>query len=1371
MQPITDHDEKLSGLSGSGSKIDGEDVFIFPATVAQHRFWLLDQLQPGNPALNVPLAARLTGRLDEELIERTINEIVKRHEILRTSFQLREGELAQIVSNAKEILLARFDITQVPESSREARINELMVQEGKVPFDLANGPLLRAGLIKIQAEEYILLLTMHHIGSDGWSNGVAIREVAQIYDAIRENRPLPELPLQYADFAVWQQDWLKTPAAQAEREFWRARLRGILPCLNLPTDYPRKASRGNDSTIHTLLLPAQLTDRLKSYCHSENLTLFMVFCTVYAILLRRYSGQRDITIGTPVANRHQPDLEGLIGLFSNPLLLRLKFSPDLTLHGLINQIKTLSLEVMEHQAYPFEKVVEEIQTDPSRAGLPWLQAYMVFQKAFMLPQQMAGIRLTPLRSISPGAMFDWMLGVLERAEGIRLQMEYNTDLFDQSTIEQALHHFQYLLEMVITGRNFRVDELPVLTPQERQRLVVDWNQASLDSPTGRCIHEQFEEQVRLTPDAPAFQSGENSTSYAALNVRANQLAHFLQSQGLSPGSYIGLVVDHGSIEFVISFLAVLKAGGCCVALDLPDDAALLERLLANSRLTLLVTRGNSAVSLPSAANCQIIDLAQAAHLIGSQAAHNPSVPVADEAPAWVAFTTRSRKGAVIRHRALSYSTSVARREFGLTSQDSVAFSLTEMFPALLSGAKLVGRTGTKKINAGDWWQWVRDQGITMASLPTTGWHELVRLLHSDETKAGDPLRLLAIDGGLISPPALLAWQKIAAGRIRLLDRFWLTEAAGAIGYTEPFTTGSAPGRVSLMRPVSHIRCYLLDEHLQPVPQGVPGSLYVESDYLAVEYFAPTAGSELDFVADPISGKVGSRLLKTGDMGRFLPGSGIELLGRIDELAKTNGFRLELCEIRFTIFQHPAIWDAILMPQKISGKNGLVAYWINRENTFVQPQELQAFLAGKLPAYMVPDAFVPLTAWPLTADGRLDFYSLPFPNTTWPADVNGAGVEVIPEALPVTDVTMTPERRFLERQNYWEQVLGKFWRDVLKLKRVKVTDNFFALGGHSLLAIRLISEINKSLNTKLHVPAFFQNPTIEKLAAWLAREQPLKTAPQLVSLQPGRNEGGLFFLEASIGLCRLAELIEIGPASFTTLVPLAPEAYRAALANDFSRLPDLETLSAPHTALIQNHSFSGPCILVGHSFGGLLMFEVAHQLQRAGRRVDLMLMLDTWAKNPRWWQKLRTVTWKSGWESLSFRSGRLWRRYMAKSTREAQPIKVTTEKNKAAEPVTDGFHLPYAEADWDILSKINRKARRDYQFRPLESRAILFRAKKAESTRFLSIDGSMGWAGLFKDGLEIVDCPGDHLTLLKSPNIQLLAQQFQQSIENLSGKQL
>ncbi len=477
MQPVIDHHEKPSGLPGSGGKIAGEDVFIFPATVAQHRFWLLDQLQPGNPALNVPLAARLTGRLDEELLGRAVNEIVKRHEILRTSFQLMDGELVQIVHSAKEIPLARLDVTQVPESNREAKINELMVQEGKVPFDLAHGPLLRAGLIRVQEEEYILLLTMHHIGSDGWSNGIVIREVAQIYDALREARSLPELPLQYADFAVWQQEWLKTPAADAGREFWRTQLRGILPCLNLPADYPRKASRSNDSTIHTLLLPAELTDRLKSYCHAENLTLFMVFCTVYAILLRRYSGQGDVTIGTPVANRNQPDLEGLIGLFSNPLLLRLKFSPDLTLRGLMAQVKTLSLEVMEHQAYPFEKVVEEIQTDPSRAGLPWLQAYMVFQKAFMLPQQMAGVKLTPLRSISPGAMFDWMLGVLERAEGVRLQMEYNTDLFEQSTIDQALHHFQYLLEIVVKGEDFRIDELPLLTPQERQQLVMDWNKS------------------------------------------------------------------------------------------------------------------------------------------------------------------------------------------------------------------------------------------------------------------------------------------------------------------------------------------------------------------------------------------------------------------------------------------------------------------------------------------------------------------------------------------------------------------------------------------------------------------------------------------------------------------------------------------------------------------------------------------------------------------------------------------------------------------------------------------------------------------------------------------------------------------------------
>jgi non-ribosomal peptide synthetase component F/thioesterase domain-containing protein/acyl carrier protein len=1017
---------------------------------------------------------------------------------------------------------------------------------------------------------------------------------------------------------------------------------------------------------------------------------------------------------------------------------------------------------MEHQAYPFEKVVEEIQIDSCRSGLTWLQAYFIFQKAFMLPQEMADLTLKPLRSVSPGAMFEWMMGVLERTEGIRLQLEYNTDLFDESTIERVLHQFQYLLETIVIGRDLRIDELPILTPQERQQLVSDWNETRLTSPTGRFVHTMFEEQVIRTPDAPAFQKAKTQTCYAEVNLRVNQLAYFLQGQGLQLRSYVGLALEQDSIDFVVSFLAVLKAGGCCIALDLPNDAALVARLVTSSQLRLLVTQKKSAASLEPMDKLQIIDLDKEVNLIGNQPEHNPSSPLTDKDPAYVSFTGRSRNGAVITHSALSHGVSVARRELELTSQDFVAFSLTEMLPALLSGAKLVFRTSVEKFNAIDWCQWAGSQGVTVASLPTTSWHDLVHFIQQAEAEALCKLRLMAIGGSQISPPALLAWEQIAAGRIRLVDRFLLAEAAGAVAFTEPMMTGSPLGRVSIVRPAPNTRIYLLDDHLHPVPIGVPGSLFVCGDHLASDYILSAETPDREFVANPIYGKAGSRLIRTGDAGRFLPSGGIELLGRIDDLAKTNGFRSEFSEIRSTLFQHPAVWDVLFVVCEISGKSGLVAYWINHGNTPVQPEELRAFLTERLPAYMVPDVFVPSLLWPMTFDGGIDYKCL--------ALLTPKG-KIDREALPALDLNHPSLRPgFEEPRNLTEAKLVSIWRDILRSENIGISDNFFGLGGNSLTAVRLVNEINKQLKVNLSIPEFFKSSTIEQIARIIQTESHKYREPRLISLKQGNLASFVVFLDAGVGLCRLAEQLEGGPAIYATTVPFSEKVIEAAELKNTAELPSLEELSLSHASLIQNQLPAGSIVLVGHSFGGLLAFEVAHQLQRAGRKIDMLFLLDTWAVSPpqwaksppwsakQWSAKFKALTIKHAIESLTFRANRFLERLMPSIARRRNQM----------QPVGTDANQPITEVPWEVLLVIHQRARMGYQLKPLKTKAVLFRACDSPLARHFNKLGSFGWsAGIFTEGLEILDCPGDHLTLLKSPNLVVLASHFQRYIQSLA----
>ncbi len=1334
----------LDGNHTNGST--GEDVFVFPTTVAQRRFWLLDQIEPGNPALNVPLAARLHGRLDRALLDRTVNEILRRHEILRTSFRMIDGKVVQVIHSERHITLGWYDITNCPGPECEDRVHQLMIQEGVRPFVLSEGPLLRGGLIKIRDDEHVLMLTMHHIGCDGWSNGVLMKEVAQIYSGFMlgvENHP--ELPLQYADFAQWQEEWLKGPDAAEQLQFWRSRLKGVLPVLNMPTDRPRGARRSHAGTIHTLLLPSDLGEALKSLCSREDVTPFMLFFATYATLLFRYTGNTDIIVGSPAANRTQADLEGLIGLFANPLVLRLDLSGNPTFRVLLSRVKELSLEAFANQSYPFEKLVEEIQTNSARAGLPWLQAYFVFQKAFMTPQQMPELSLNPLRSISPGAMFEWSLGVLERNEGIRLQLEYNTDLYDQSTIDRMLHHFQRLLEGILVDSSARICELPIMTPEEVRQLTVDWNRTELKVPRGRCVHELIEEQARRTPEAVAAYGVGIQCSYLQMNARANQVAHFLRSHGVGPSSLVGLAADDSSMEFLIGFLGILKAGGCCVFMD-PQSDANLDRSIQHSRLgVLLINSSSRAPEWTSGLKVICFD-ADAAGINSMPGDNLPNVVLLDQ-PACVRFSSGSSgapRGAVLSHQAMLNSAFGNWRELGLQPQDRIASTVDELLPALLSGASLILNTKDKEFNPEGWVAWVRSQRVTVAALPTARWQEVVRRIGQNGDSSMGELRLMAIGGSRISPAALRTWQSGAGGKIRLVDRFLLAEVGGVGAFSDPISRGDLTARASIERPAPNLHIYLLDANLQPVPIGVPGDLYVGGDGLASDYLNGSEPRTSDFIVSGFSGTLGERLLKTGDRGRFLTGGAIELVGCVEDLAKTNGFQLELCEIPEVLRSHPAVWDVVVVPFEDAECKKIAAYLVGKAGASIQSAEVRAFAKSRFPGYMVPSKFVTLDKFPLTRKGKVDCKAMPKHECDLPAD------------------------KFVQPGTPTEIVLARIWCELLGLKQVGIHDNFFELGGHSLLATRLINEINRTLSLNLTIPVFFRNPTIKRLATVFEQENLVKRESKLIQLQPGRSAGILFLLDVSIGLCRLAEhLAEAGPAIFGTVVPLSHETFRTASLNQIDNMPRLQDLAAAHAALIRSYKLPGPCLLAGHSFGGLLAFEVAHQLRREGIQVEMIFLLDSWAGGLPWWRKLKGLTLERAGKSLKFRANRWWKGALARSAKAAGWLSDISSSRNRDRHGSEDINLPFGEVTWEILSNVYRNARKNYRMHPLESRALLFRAQAGAAAHLYGIDGTMGWSGWFGGGVEVVDCPGDHFTLLKAPHLHFVVQHFEKSLERLS----
>jgi non-ribosomal peptide synthetase component F len=1166
----------------------GEEVFVFPTTVGQRRFWLLDQLKPGNPALNVPLAARLKGRLDRAILERAINEIVRRHEILRTSFRTLDNEVVQVIHPQGSIRLDSYDVTGYPESEREARMEQLMLEEGARSFQLSEGRLLRGGLIQIRDGEHVLMLTAHHIGCDGWSNGIIMREVAQLYSALIAGGPgLPELRLQYADFAQWQKDWLESPMAEEELQLWRTRLRGTLPILNLPTDRPRKPSRSHPGTIHTLLLPRALTDAAKRFCSLEGVTPFMLFFAIYATLLYRYTDNPEVVIGSPAANRNQTELEELIGLFSNPLIMRADLRGNPTLRELLKRVKDLSLEAFAHQGYPFERLMEEIETNPHRLGLTWLQVYFVFQKAFMVPQEMPGLTLTPLRSISPGAMFEWTLGVLERAEGVRLQLEYNTDLYDQSTIDRVLHHFQQMLETAIVDPDLRIGECKILTPSEYQQSVVDWNATRLDIPHHRRIHQLIEEQVRRSPDAQAVRGAGVQLTYQLLNCQANRLAHHLRGLGVGPESRVGMAVDGGSVEFLIGFLGILKTGGCCVVLDPSMGEVNLVRLIQESGLAALLM-GSSLPSTLRKVGVPAVCFDTDADQIAGGADGDLSSIVLAEQPACVRFTSGSLgtpQGAVISHQALLSSAWATMREFGLRRDDCVSFSLDEMLPALLAGATLVLPPCSTRFRAQAWLQWVRTERITVAALATAWWHELVFTLSRDGGFLPADFRLLAVGGGRASPNVLSVWQKLTAGRIRLLDRYMLTETAGAAAFSELSAMSDSLERIAFRR-AQNVRIYLLDSHLQPVPIGVPGDIFVGGESLASSYLVGSTTSAADFIADPFSGKLGDKLLKTGDRGRFLVGGGIELVGRVEDLAKTNGFRLELYEVWSVLCQHPSIWDAVVVPWETSSQRNLVAYVVSKAGAPSQGVPFRDFVAQRLPRYMVPAAFVTLDHFPTLPDGKLDRKSLPLPGSIQPA--------------------LKPN--FITPRTPAEKMLAEIWCEVLGLEHVGVHDNFFALGGNSLLAARLQVKIAKKLGKRVSLAIFFQAPTLAGFAEHLTEKPSSEMAvPVLLTGLVVSDKPPLFCLHFLSLAQNLAKHFELNRPVYGIESSIGPALY---LWHQNRRLElSLEELATHCVTAIRRVQPRGPYYLSGFCFGGVLAFEVAGQLTLEGEKVALLALLD------------------------------------------------------------------------------------------------------------------------------------------------------------------
>ena len=1084
-----------------------------PLSFAQERLWFLDQLEPGSVAYNIPIAVRLHGHLDVDALQRSILEIVRRHEALRTTFLHDGGRVHQHVRDdvTASLPLLTLDSDQA--------LLALLENEAATPFDLARGPLLRATLLAIAEDQHVLLFTMHHIVSDGWSMGILVHELAALYSAFSKGLPSPLEPLaiQYPDFTAWQRAWLESGELQRQLAYWRQKLAGAPPSLELPTDKPRPpvfSSRGRTLEFE---VPRELADGLRDLALREGATLFMVLLAAFDVLLARYSGQSDVVVGTPIANRTRRELEPLIGFFVNTLVLRAEIDGNATFRSLLADVKKTTLDAYAHQDVPFERLVEDLAPPRDASRTPLFQVMFALQNVPDSDVRLPGVSLEELPFETHVAKFDLALAMVERRDAtLAASLEYCTDLFEHASVERMAEHLLTLLRAVASAPAASLSEHSLLSERERHTLLVAWNEARDHRPDAVLVHELFEEQVERAPDAWAVVSGEERLTYAQLNARANQLAHHLRDLGVGADARVAVYLER-SPEAIVAMLAVLKAGGAYVPIDPSYPSDRVAFLLQDAE-PLAVVSCRALASKLNVRDVAVVSLDSTPDVLARQPVSNPASKTAAAALAYVIYTSGSTgepKGAAISHAALASFVRSARDLYGLGPSDlclqffSLSFDgcVEEIYPCLITGATLVLRTDAWLESPAAFFEHCARHGITFVDVPVAYWHELARAVERESLGMPPALRLVVVGGERALPERVNGWLRHVGGRPRVVNSYGPTETTVVVTASE--LVGPVAGEVPIGRPLRHVTAFVLDANLEPVPIGVAGELCIGGAALARGYLGrPDATSER-FVPNPFGGP-GERLYRTGDKVRYGASGELEFLGRFDDQVKVRGFRVELGEIEALLLRADSVREAVVVARELdAGSKQLVAYVVSEEREHLDVEALRAQLKAKLPEYMVPPAFAVLDALPLTPSGKVDRKALPSPEIGL-----AAGEHVAP-------------------RDAVEEALCTIFADVLHAPRVGIHDDFFALGGHSLLATQVVSRIRATLSRELPLRALFEHPTVARLAGVLAASS--AEANDAFPLTKARRDEPL---PLSFAQERLWFLDQLEPGSVAYNIPIA-----------------------------------------------------------------------------------------------------------------------------------------------------------------------------------------------------------------------------------------
>ncbi|HEX3682344.1 MAG TPA: amino acid adenylation domain-containing protein [Bryobacteraceae bacterium] len=1169
-----------------------------PLSFAQQRLWFLSQMEGVSEAYHMPLAWRLIGDLDRAALKRALDRIVWRHEALRTNFATAGGEPVQRIAEPERgFELQEHDLSEHagPEIELErhrrdqTQLERRMRDEVDRRFDLEHGRLIRGHLIRLAAGEHVLLIVMHHIVSDGWSMGVFARELSTLYAAYRAEQPdpLPPLTIQYADYAVGQRQRLTGEVFERQSEYWRRTLQGAPGLLELPTDRTRPSQQSFAGEVVEFALDAELTRQLKGLSRRHGMTLYMLVVAAWAAVLARLSGQADVVIGTVVANRTRPEVEGLIGFFVNTQALRVEVKGSVA--ELLERVKARTLEAQEHQELSFEQVVEIVKPARSLSHAPIFQVILAWQSNGGATLPLPGLKAEPVQLAYNVAKFDLDLGMGEVDQRILGGLAYATALFDRGTIERHAGYLCQALAALVADERQPVDRIPLLSPAERRQLLVEWNATQASHQSDRCIHECFEAQAASQPQAIAASDAHRQLSYGDLNAAANRLARHLRTLGVGPDERVAICLDRG-VDLLIGLLGVLKAGGAYVPVDPSNPRQRLREIFEDSQPRAVLTHRQLRALLPPC-RAAVIVLDQDWNSIAARSPDNLHPQALGLSPsnlAYVIFTSGSTgrpKGVMVEHRSVVNLLRSMCAEPGIRHDDrvlaltTVSFDIAafELFLPLLVGAEVVFASG--EITTDGWLmgQLIEQRAITVLQATPATWRLLL------EDKSWRAPRVRALSGGEALARSLASQ---VLDRVRALWNGYGPTETTIYSTIQQITAHSALSGASepIGRPVAHTRIYILDGHYEPVPTGVTGEIYIGGLGVARGYLGKPDLTLQRFIPDPFASEPGSRMYRTGDLGRWRADGRIEFLGRNDFQVKLRGFRIELCEIEARLAEHPGVRDAVVLAREDhAGDKRLVAYVTPAKAAQHGPaaidvEVLRAHLSSQLPEYMVPAAYVSLASLPLTSSGKLDRKALPAPDS-------GAYVTRGYEA-PVGD---------------FETTIARVWAEILKLERVGRNDNFFELGGHSLLVVKAATLLRQS-GIETTVAEFFNHPAVESFAASL-RNASASTARRTAQRIRGGTQTPLFLVHDGFG----DELY------FFALARHLPNEWPLyglpSVPPGEPRLDTVPAMAQRLVHLLQQVQAAGPYRLAGWSFGGVLAYEIARQLLDRGHEVEFLGLLD------------------------------------------------------------------------------------------------------------------------------------------------------------------